>query len=105
MTRALPTCLECLQPRLLLSTVYWHHTGNGDWDRTSLNWNTAPDGAGTQVAWSDGDDAVFNTSQTATITILPGPDWIDANSLTVSASGYTFTGGELDLENHSTISA
>jgi hypothetical protein len=35
--------LETLESRTLLTTVYWN-AGSGDWDDTSLNWNTLANG-------------------------------------------------------------
>jgi autotransporter-associated beta strand protein len=64
---------------------------NLTWDAASLNWSGA--------AWTNGNDAVFDTTGAGAITVS-GTRIL--NNLTISAAGYSFTGGTLSLTNNTT---
>jgi hypothetical protein len=90
------TFLELLEPRTLMTTLYWLPTVSSDWNTTDANWNTASDGSGDYVAWDNttGDDAVFENASPLTITISSS---VTANSMSFGSSDITLTGGELTL--------
>ena len=81
--------------RLMTHNLYFDPTGalstsgggTGAWDTTTSNWYdpTAAGGAGADVPWTNGDDAVFPGSA-GTVTVSAG---ISANSMTFSTTGYT----------------
>ena len=63
--------MESLEPRAMLTTLYWDPNGatpglggSGTWDLLSANWTTDPTGSSPTIAWTNnsGDVAVFNTS-------------------------------------------
>ena len=68
--------------------------GDGIWSTTVANWNTAADGSGQRVAWTNGDDAIISAGNTGTITISGG---VTANSVTFTNGGYTVNGSTLAL--------
>ena len=59
---------------------------NSIWDDTSLNWAAA--------AWTDGNDAVFGATGAGAITVSGTRS---VGDLTVSSTGYSFSGGILSL--------
>jgi hypothetical protein len=90
------TPLEYLEPRQLMTTLYWDtsvtaglQSGNGVWSTSVANWNTAADGSGSHVAWTNGADAVFSVSGTSAVTISSS---VNANSVTFSGAGYSLSG-------------
>jgi hypothetical protein len=99
--------LETLENRQLLSALYWDtssapglQAGNGTWSTSAANWNTAFDGSGSNVVWTAGSDAVFSANGTSTIS-LSGT--INANSITASGTGYSLSGGSLNLAGTSSV--
>ncbi|NUS59386.1 MAG: hypothetical protein HOQ01_00415, partial [Lysobacter sp.] len=68
--------------------------GNGTWNTTTANWDTASTG-GANATWTNGLDAVFGTGGTVTITA------VDAHNITLGGLSYTFTGGTLTLSGTS----
>ena len=100
---------EVLEPRLLMTAtpLYWDTAsdaglqgGDGTWSTTDTNWNTAADGSGTRVAWTNGDDAVFSDDVGGVVTISGG---VTANSVTFNSSPYTISGSTLTLSGAATI--
>ncbi|MCC8362778.1 autotransporter-associated beta strand repeat-containing protein [Lysobacter sp. A6] len=66
--------------------------GNGTWNTTTTNWDTAATG-GANVAWTNGLDAVFGSG--GTVTIAAGG--VDAHNITLGGVSYSFSGGPLTL--------
>ena len=100
--------LEPLEPRQLLTTLYWDTSataglqgGSGTW-ASGTNWNTQADGNGSRVAWTNGADAVFSANGPGTITISSN---VTANSMTFSGTGYVVTSGVLSLSGSAAITA
>ncbi len=81
------------------SVLYWDNPVSGCWD-TDSDWaiDTSGDGATT---WVPGDDADFyaNGSPTSTITISNS---VNVGNITFDGSGYTVTGGILNISSGST---
>ena len=56
---------QSLNQTVQMPTLYWYPQGNSVsgsdwvWSTTAENWNTSPDGSGTQVVWSNGYQAVI----------------------------------------------
>ncbi len=48
-------------------TYTWTGAANNKWDKTSANWTT--DGGASNVAWADGNDAVFANASALTVTV------------------------------------
>ena len=102
---------DTLEPRMLLSTLYWQG-GSGTWDLTSTNhWNTAPDGSGSYVAFSNGDNAViangddFTITMSSSITTIYGNITFDLGPNSVTVSGLTLTGNLTWLSGEITLSS
>lgn len=93
---------------LLGASLYWdsdHNTaglqaGNGSWGTNSGNWKSASNGTGSEVSWTQNDDAIFQTSGTSLVTLTSA---ISVNSITFNGTGYTITGGTLTLTGAGTI--
>ena len=68
--------------------------GNGTWNNTLSNWDTAATG-GANATWNSAlpNDAVFGGAGTVTIDAAG----VAARNLTFTGTGYTFTGGPLTL--------
>ena len=100
--------LEPLEPRQLMTTLYWDTSaaaglqgGSGMW-ASGTNWNTDPNGGtATLVGWTNGADAVF-ANGSGTVTISPN---VTANSVTFSSAGYLVTSGVLSLSGSAAITA
>ena len=100
---------DALEPRMLMSATLYYDTsasaglqgGSGTWSTSATNWNTAADGSGSRVAWTNGDDAVFSASG-GTVTISGG---VTVSSITISATGYTVSSSTLTLSGSASISA
>ena len=93
----------------MLSALYWDasptdglQAGNGTWSASDECWNTASNGLGTRVAWTDGSDAVFSISGPSTITVSGA---VSVNSVTFSGSGYTVSGEALTLNGVGSVVA
>jgi autotransporter-associated beta strand protein len=77
---------------------YWNTGspgGSGTWDTTSLNWNTAANGSGTQGVYNQADLADFGGTA-GTVTIQPAGITTDGG-LEFDTTGYVVTGGTLTL--------
>jgi len=74
------------------ATLTWTGSANGNWDAASLNWTNS---VGTSLAFTAGDDVIFNNNAGGTITISAN---MSPNSTTVNAASgtYTFNGGPID---------
>ncbi len=106
--------MESLEVRALMTTLYWDTSaaaglqgGNGAWDLTSPNWNTAADGSGSQVAWTNGSDAVFKVATTSAIAVSGG---VSAQNISFDATGYTVAGalalgGSIEASQNARIDA
>ena len=105
-TDLLTRSLQPLEPRLLMSTLYWAPQndgtlgGSGTWNTSTNNlvWNTQSNGHGTQRGWEAGDTAEF-TGTAGTVTVSGG---VTAASLMFDVGGYTVasatgTGNTLSL--------
>ncbi|MCX5673920.1 MAG: autotransporter-associated beta strand repeat-containing protein [Planctomycetota bacterium] len=106
---------EALEPRLLLSTLYWDPDtcaanncaatgeglgGTGEWNLTSNYWWAA--GAGSNVAWnnSNGDTAVFFGTQCGQAAgPVPLTTGIAVGGMSFKTSGYTVQDNTLTLSN------
>ncbi|HEX4083935.1 MAG TPA: autotransporter-associated beta strand repeat-containing protein, partial [Chthoniobacteraceae bacterium] len=66
--------------------------GSGNWDLTASDWAS---GGTNDLVWTNSSSAFF-AGAAGTVT-LDSTNVIDANSLTFDVSGYTITGGTLDL--------
>src|ERR1035437_2136116 len=80
---------EALEPRTYLTALYWNGGSSGTWDGSTANWNTASDGSGSQVAFNNGDSAIFTGTSSRTITVSGS---IGASSVSFSGSGVTLAG-------------
>jgi len=95
-----PAVIEACESRMMLaaSTLYWDapnlQAGSATWSTTAANWNTQPDGSGSVVPWTNGDDAVICTGGNATITVSGN---VTADSITFGAVGYTIAGSAITL--------
>lgn len=96
--RAISHRLENLEPRVLLTTLYWaangpYATGVEDHtqvvDLTGANWTTDPSGTGPLVSWSPGDKVVFKdvTIGHGSYTLPAGTRWSVSGNLSLSYDG------------------
>ena len=97
---------------LIGAILYWDsdhsiaglQAGNVAWNTSNgsgnTNWKSASDGTGTDVSWTQNDDAVFQTSGTSLVTLTSA---ISVNSITFNGTGYTIAGGTLTLTGAGTI--
>ena len=100
--------LEPLEPRQLLTTLYWDTSaaaglqgGSGTWSTSDTCWNTDPaGGTDTLVGWTNDADAVFPDSGGGTITLASN---IHANSVTFSGAGYVVSSGTLTLSGAAVV--
>src|SRR5262249_23536791 len=94
-----------LEPRQLLTTLYWIQGGTGEWvsSASDQNWNTASDGSGSWEDWTDGVDAYIDGSSSPNITLSSD---VSANTLivdgcysTINARGsnITLTGDDSNI--------
>ena len=91
-------------------TLYWDagaaaglQAGSGVWSPSGTNWNTAADGSGSRVAWTNGSDAVFSADGNSEVTISGS---VTVGNLTFSGRGYRVDGTGLTLAGSScTIAA
>ena len=51
-----------------MPTVNWNPGANNNWNGNAPNWNTQPNGQGTQVTWQNGDQGVLPASATVNVT-------------------------------------
>ena len=73
----------------------WTGFLNSNWDFTSPNWDTSTSSV---VPWVNTNTAVFDGAAAGSITV----DYsIIVGGVTVSSSGYSFTGGSISLDNYS----
>ncbi len=89
---ALRHAFQPLEPRLLLSTLFWSPGGttggSGQWDLSSQNWTTAANGGGTREAWVQGSTPTFGNAS-GTVTLASA---ISASGVTFNTSGYVLSG-------------
>ena len=90
--------IEPLEDRRLMAILYWDPNGsqagvggNGTWDLSAQQWNTAADGTGSLQAWESGSEAVFRG--TAGSVAIDGS--ISASALTIETTGYQLQSGSL----------
>lgn len=75
--------------------IWDNAAGNAIWNNASANWTNG----GASQAWTDGTAAVFGATGAGAVTVS---GTIGMDSLTVSAAGYSFSGGQIDLAQAST---
>jgi autotransporter-associated beta strand protein len=89
-----PSAPSPLDPYWDTSNTTGLQAGNGTWSTGTIDWNPLADGTGTRVVWTNGGDAVFQTSGTSTVTVS---GTVTANSITFNGTGYTIAGTALTL--------
>lgn len=75
--------------------IWDNAAGTAIWSDASANWTNG----GASQAWTNGSAAVFGATGTGAVTVS-GTN--NVNSLTVSAAGYSFSGGQINLGQAST---
>lgn len=75
--------------------IWDNAAGNAIWGNASANWTNG----GANQAWTSGTAAVFGATGAGAVTVS---GTIGIDSLTVSAAGYSFSGGQIDLAQAST---
>lgn len=96
------------------ATFYWDpsgtgtYTGNGTWDTTTAEWQTAGTGGGTPTTWDSANTAGFVRGTSGTVTVDGAGVTASAISVgpslagTTGAASYTFQTGTLTLSSSST---
>jgi len=89
------------------TTLYWDtaaatglQTGSGVWSTSSATWNTAADGSGSMVPWTNGCNAVFSGDGNSEVTVSGS---VAVGNMTFSGSGYRVDGGALTLAGTSSV--
>lgn len=97
-------------PDALEQTRYWNASLlSKTWQAASSDWNSAALGAGTQGAWSPGDNAILDQPSTYTVTLssalAPGQVSFTAGDVTLSGTGSLTAGSILIASGASLTSA